>query len=108
MAFAGAVKVASSGCAAFAFSQDAASSATLERSQQHRALSMAVKPVHANVSSSAIIGAKTAISAPSLVRPTHRTRKSICKAVAAQDVQASGTETAAGDKVCCILKTLFC
>jgi len=60
---------------------------------------MAVKPVHASVSSSAIIGAKTAISAPSLVRPTHRTRKSICKAVAAQDVQASGTATAAGDKV---------
>jgi hypothetical protein len=108
MALAGAVKVASSGCAAFAFSQDAASSAKLEHSQQHRALSMAVKPVHASVSSSAIIGAKTTISAPSLVRPTHRTRKSICKAVAAQDVQASGTETAAGDKVCRILKTLFC
>eukprot|EP00243_Klebsormidium_subtile_P011613 TRINITY_DN666_c0_g1_i1.p1 TRINITY_DN666_c0_g1~~TRINITY_DN666_c0_g1_i1.p1 ORF type:complete len:231 (-),score=60.30 TRINITY_DN666_c0_g1_i1:336-1028(-) len=99
MALAGAIKVATSGSAAFALSQDSSLSNKWEQCQQHRAVCMGAKPSTANLLSNSIAGEKAALSATRVAAPARRTRRDVCRAVAAQDVKSAESETATGDKV---------
>lgn len=104
MALAGAIKVATSGSAAFALSQESALSTKGAQCQQPRAVCMGAKPATANLLSSSIAGEIAALSATRPVGPARRTRRDICRAVAAQDVKSAESATATGDKVGCSLE----